>query len=84
VGCCPQETPRRVVSDSNPARSRSSTCAPSRPPSDPPAEDVDKLKNYVGVIENEIEVQAKTHREQEDGAKATQQAFSDLIKKNEI
>jgi len=52
--------------------------------SDPPAEDVDKLKNYVGVIENEIEVQAKTHREQEDGAKATQQAFSDLIKKNEI
>lgn len=50
--------------------------------SDPSDDDVAKLKNYVSVIENEIEVQAKTHRDQEDGAKATQQAFAALIQKN--
>ena len=52
--------------------------------SEPSAEDVDRLKQYVGVIENEIEVQAKEHRVQEDGAKAAQQGFADLLKKNEL
>lgn len=52
--------------------------------SSPSTEDVDKLKNYASVIENEIEVQAKTHKDQEDGAKATEQAFAELLKKNEI
>jgi len=51
--------------------------------SDPSAEDIGRLKQYVDVIENEIEVQAKEHLVQEDGAKATQQAFADLLKKNE-
>jgi hypothetical protein len=52
--------------------------------SSPSAEDIDKLKKYIDVIENEIEVQAKEHLVQENGAKATQKAFSDLLKKNEI
>jgi len=51
--------------------------------SSPSDEDIDKLKKYVDVIENEIEVQAKEHLVQENGAKATQQAFSELLKKNE-
>ena len=52
--------------------------------SSPSTEDIDKLKNYVSVIENEIEVEAKEHKVQEDGAKATEQKFADLLKKSEI
>jgi hypothetical protein len=52
--------------------------------SSPSDEDVGKLKQYVDVIENEIEVQAKEHLVQEQGAKATKEAFAALLKKSEI
>jgi hypothetical protein len=49
----------------------------------PSAEDVDKLERYIDVIEDEIEIQAKTHLEQENGAKDTEQKFRTLLARNE-
>ena len=44
-------------------------------------DDLKTLLNYVGVIENEIEVQEKNHKEQEDGAKGQAEKFRLLIAK---
>ena len=47
-------------------------------------DDQKKLKSYLEVIEDEIELGERTHKEQEDGAKATEEKFRKLIKKTAI
>lgn len=42
---------------------------------------MEKLKRYCDIIEDEIEAGAPSHKEQEDGAIATEQKFRELIKK---
>jgi hypothetical protein len=47
-------------------------------------EDIDKLKRYVDVIEDEIEVRARTHKDEEDGAKGMIGKLTALLAKNSI
>lgn len=47
--------------------------------SSPSNDDLDKLKQYVRVIEDQIESGIKTHKEQEDGAKKRKGDFDNLI-----
>lgn len=51
--------------------------------SEPSTEDVDDLKRYIDIIEDEIEVHADAHREQEDGAKGTAEKFWALLSKSQ-
>ena len=47
--------------------------------SSPSTEDLEKLKQYVRVIDDQIESGIKTHKEQEDGAKKRKSDFDNLI-----
>ena len=47
-------------------------------------EDLKKLKTYLEVIEDEIELGEETHKDQEEGAKKTEEKFRDLIRKTEV
>jgi hypothetical protein len=71
-----------VVEEVADAKSSPTTYLKGNP--NPSPETIDSLKRYLDVIENEIEVQAKTHLDQELGAKGTDEEFSKLLAKNEV
>jgi hypothetical protein len=48
------------------------------------SEDTDKLKRYVDVIEDEIEIGARTHKDEEDGAKGMIEKLTALLAKDSI
>jgi len=51
--------------------------------SSPTDDDRNKLKDYVRVIEDQIQSNVKTHQDQEDGAKKRKADFENLIKQTE-
>ena len=52
--------------------------------SSPTDDDKKNFVRYCDIIEDEIEAQAKTHKDQEDGAKGTKEKYEKLIDKKEI
>jgi hypothetical protein len=51
--------------------------------SSPTDDDRKKLQDYVGVIQDQIQSNMKTHQDQEDGAKKRKADFENLIKRTE-